>query len=87
MQTWHDGHLSSFADAQQVAQIDSNSQPLVDQTGAVIGTVSRPLIQRPVYPPLRTLSKPIIANKAPVSRTAISPYEPVEVIFPLNIRA
>jgi hypothetical protein len=87
MQSWHDGHLSSFADAQQVVQIDSDSQLLVDQTGAVIGTVSRPPIQRPVCAPLRTLSKPAVANEAPVSGTAISPHEPTKVIFPLNIQA
>jgi hypothetical protein len=79
----HYDHLDSFADAQQVVQIGSDSQPLVDH-GAVIGTVSRPPIQKPVYTPSRTLS-PAIANKAPVSGTAISTYEHDEVILPSNI--
>jgi hypothetical protein len=82
----HCNNLGSFADAQQVVQIGSDSQPLVDRTGAVIGTVSRPPIQKPVCAPSRTLS-PAIANEAPVSGTAISTHEHDEVILPSNIRA
>jgi len=82
----HRDNLGNFADAQQVVQIGSDTQPLVDQTGAVIGTVSRPPIQKPVWAPSRTLS-PAIANEAPVSRTAISTHEHNEVILPSNIRA
>jgi hypothetical protein len=78
----HYGHLDSFADAQQVVQIGPDSQPLVDH-GAVIGTVSRPPIQKPVYTPSRTLSS-AITHKAPVSGTAISTHEH-EVILPSNI--
>jgi hypothetical protein len=78
----HHDNLGGFADAQQVVQIGFYSQPLLDQTGAVIGTVSRPPIQRPVCAPLRTLSKQAVAKKAPVSGTAISPHKPVEVTLP-----
>jgi hypothetical protein len=51
MQFGHYDHLDNFADAHQAVQIESESDPLVDQ----YATVSLPpKIQRPVCTPSRT---------------------------------